>query len=514
MSILRASATVSGWTGISRILGFLRDVAIASKLGASATTDAFFVALMLPNLLRRLLAEGAFNVAFVPLLARSKEQGTAQAQQLINTTFTMLFIVVIGLVVLAEILMPWLVRALAPGFADDPIKLAETVYLGRITFPYLALITVAAFIGSVCNTWRKFAAYAAVPALLNISFLTCLFTLPLAGISPVLAATIAVPIGGVLQAAFMLWALRSTGLKLTYHWNPKAAELKTLLHRLGPAALGVGVLQVSFMIDNFLASFLYDNAISYLQYANRFYQLPLALIGIALATVLLPHFSQALSRKDDVNAAYAFNQSMIGGLTLALAAMVGLFVLANELMATLFEHGKFTPAASTATAGAMMAYCIGLPGYILTKITSTAFFAHEDTKTPVKAAAIALGINFVANLILMQIWGHIGIALATAIAGWSNAIIQFIWLKKQSFIAIEVKALYRPLAKALAISLVMAAILFGFEHFLAYPEAFIWRLCWLLGAVTVGMSIFAIGAQLTGLFPLRALTNRVLKRGS
>ncbi len=505
MSFLKSSAIVSVWTFGSRILGFLRDIVLANKLGVSAATDAFFMALVLPNLLRRLMAEGAFNVAFVPQLSRENDASRQKAEIFASAALSWLLLISLILVVIAEIFMPTLAGLIAPGFKENPEKFDLLVYLGRISFPYLAFITIAAFLGSVCNTLGRFAAYAAVPALLNISFLGCLFILPAFGVDPVLAATVAIPLGGVFQILFMVWAWRKTGFKLHLSFAPKHNGLKTLLKRIGPAALGIGVLQLSFVIDQILASMLHNNAVSYLQFANRFYQMPLALIGIAMATVLLREFSQALGSGNKTKVNSLFEKSFIGGLALGLASTIGLFLLAQELMSTMFQHGKFTSDAATATAYAMMAYSIGLPAYIITKITTSAFFANEDTRTPVIASVITLVINVIANLILMRYYGHIGIAMATAIAGWSNAALQLYLVKRHGFLDIHFKTLFAPLFKIIAVTACMFIAIVLYKLYVPYGGAFMWKFTWLIGAIGLGSIVFAVGAEKTGLFPLMQL---------
>lgn len=511
MSLLKSSFVVSFWTGMSRFLGFARDLVLANKLGASAASDAFFIALVLPNLIRRLFAEGAFNMAFVPMLSAHKSKSTEEAQTFASHILTSLLLVLSAITILALIFMPALVLMIAPGFRGDPEKLALTIQLGRVTFPYLMLISAAAFMGALCNTWGKFAFYAAAPALLNISFLGCLFLLPSALVPPEWAASIAVPVGGMLQVIFMWVGLQKAGIQLQFR-APKHPELKTLLRRLGPAALGVGVLQLSFLIDNFLASFLYDKAISYLQYANRFYQFPLALIGIATATVLLPHLSSALADKRKEDAASSFSMAFVGAMALGLGAFIGLFALAEELLSTLLAHGEFTTEAAKLTAWAMMGYSAGLPGYILTKLTATAFFAAGDTKTPLKAGILALGVNVIANLVLMQFFGHVGIALATALSGWVNAAFQLYMLKRSNVIALELRALMLPLTKAFGVALLMGALLMLYKTLLPYGSTLTGELLWLAGALVLGGTTFLIGVDRTHVLPIGQLLKRLMKR--
>lgn len=476
-------------------------------------SDAFFVALILPNLLRRLFAEGAFNVAYVPLLTRIDEtEGREKSQQFAASVAGVMAAILLVLTILAEIFMPAVVALLVPGYVDDAEKFTLTVLLGRITFPYLILITFASMLGAICNTLRHFAAFSFMPALLNVAFFVCLFALPPAGVDPARAAAWAVPLGGIFQLSFMVYALRKTSFSLRIQWNPKAAHVGELLRRLGPAALGVGVLQISFIIDTFLASYLDGQAISYLNYANRFYQLPLSMIGIAMATVLLPHFARELSKGRKQAASEAFTSAFTGGILLACAATIGLFVLAEEMLATLFEHGEFTAESARLTAWAMMAYSAGLPAYITTKITSSAFYAQGDTVTPVKASGISLAINFAANLTLMQFFGHIGIAMATAIAGYCNAGLQFYWLHKKDVLQIQISHLKMPLIKTFAISVVMAVVLWAYKAYVPYGDAFLWRFAWLVGSVSTGVILFVIGAQVSGLFDTRVLLRKVMSR--
>lgn len=509
MNILKGTVSFGGWTMFSRVLGFLRDIAMANKLGTSMASDAFFVALILPNLLRRLVAEGAFNVVFVPIFSRLKDESEESAKVFAASVFTLLMLVVTATVVVAEIFMPYVVMAIAPGYIGQPEKIELITFLGRITFPYLLFIAVASLMGGICNTLGRFAPFAFVPTLLNISFIVCLFVLPGLGVSPAVAAAVAVPAGGVAQVVFMWVAMRRAGFRLGLKWPPKHSKLKPLLLRMGPAALTVGVLQVSFLIDTWLASFLQGPAISYLQYANRFYQLPLSLIGVAVATVLLPHLSRLIQKGQTQAVSTQFANTIVGAGALALAATVGLFLLANPLMSTLLEHGKFNAESTHHAAMAMMAYSLGLFGYVIAKITASVFYAHEDAKTPVKASVLALGINVVANLILMQYWGHVGIALATAISGFFNAGIQLWWVHKRGLVHINLAVLATNLGKAFAVAVVMAGALLVFQHYVPFTEVFWQRFLWVVAATALGLAVFAVGAELTKLFPIRRVVSHL-----
>lgn len=522
MAILKNSLIVAFWTAASRGLGFARDLLIANKLGTSGAADAFFIALMLPNLFRRLFAEGAFNVAFVPILARHKGHTREEALDFASATLSWLLPIVTIVVVLGVLAMPGLVAIMASGWVDQPEKYALAVELGRITFPYLGLITLAAFLGAVCNTFGQFAAYAMVPALLNLSILICLFALPGLGAHPAEAAAWAIPLGGIGQALYMAWAVKKLGLKLRLSWWPKHGDLKPLLYRMGPAAIGVGVLQLSLLVDNQVASFLPDGAIAYLQYANRFYQLPLSLIGIAVATVLLPHLAVLLGEGNRKLATKAFTDALSGCLALAMGSCVGLMILAPEMMQVLLQHGELSATAATYIAWAMMGYVVGLPGYILTKVTAPAFFAAEDPTSPVKAGAYSLLVNFLLNIMFvvgarwlhLEHVAHVGIALSTAIGGYVNAGLQWRWLNSKGVLDVDTPALWRQMRKMALVSAAVGTVLLMAKGVMPYNADWpmLLRLLWLAGVMALGAGTFATGLDVTGLLNVRKLGQDVLRR--
>lgn len=490
---------------------------IANKLGTSAASDAFFVAMILPNLLRRLFAEGAFNVVFVPILGRIQEEsGQKAAEKFAASAYTVLAIVLLIITLLAELFMePFIASILARGWADDPERLQLAVTLGRITFPYLMMITFASLAGGICNTYNKFAPFAITPVLLNISFIIGLLILPEIGVNPAIAAASSMTFGGILQMFYMWIALKKIKFNLTFTKNIKHKEMPGLMKRLGPAALAVGILQISFLVDILLASFLEDNAVSYLQFANRFYQQPLSLIGIALATVLLPHLSKALKKKDKTAANSAFSDAIIYGFALSLFSTVILMLLAFPLIHTLFGHGEFSTEASHLVASAMQAYCIALPAFIMTKVTVTCFYANGDTKTPLIISAVTLVINVVLNLILMQKYGFIGIAFATSISGWANAFMQIMVLKKQNFINIDDVQLFK---KKMIQSIILAAttfiIIYAIENVLPYDiskDTFI-HMLWLSFVGLSALCTFVLSAHFMKFFNFFNILASVTKR--
>ncbi len=508
--LLASMGVVGGGTLLSRALGFSRDLILANKLGAGSAADAFWIALTLPNLLRRLFAEGAFNVAFVPLFSRAQKD-TAKAESLSGEVLSLLALVTCIVVVLAELFMPALVSVLAPGFRADPAKFELTVAVARLTFPYLALITLASYLGALCNAYQKFTWYAVAPALLNIALISCVLGGTAMGLAPAWAAAWGVPLGGVLQLGFMVLGVRQLPINLWWRKPTARTEIKQLLQRMGPAVLSVGVLQISVIVDNALASLTDPHAVSYLQYANRFYQLPLALLGVAMATVLLTHLSQAMRQGQMARAAHLYSQGLVLGGTLGLAAAAGLYFLAEPLLGTFFEHGAFTRMATFASSSAMMAYALGLPGYILAKVTATVFYAAEDTKTPFKIAAIALALNVVANLILMQWLGFIGIALGTALSGWAHGLLQLYWVQKRGLLQVSWPEIQRQLGKALLLALLMGLALQGFGRLWWVPDNTLLALVW-IGIAVGGAGVFcAIGALALGLVDT-SLIKRFVKR--
>jgi len=511
-SILKSSVIVSSLTMGSRIFGFLRDVVIANKLGVSAASDAFFVALLVPNILRRIFAEGAFNVVFVPILSRMKETSPKDEEDFINSAYMWLLFVVGFVVILGEIFMPQLISyVIAPGWSsNNPEKLELVVPLARITFPYLLLITLASFAGGICNTHKKFGPFAFVPVLLNFAIIGCLFFLPPFGIDPSVAASIALPIGGVMQMGYMWWALHKINIRPMLTEKIKHPEMKPMLMRMGPAALTMGILQISFLIDIQFASFIADDAVSYMQYANRFYQFPLALIAVTLSTVLLPHFSTALAKNDTSEANKSFTSAITYGGMLSLASMAGLLFLADVLISTLFGHGKFTEANALATATTMQAYCIGLPALVVAKVSATAFYANKDTKTPVLISIFSLVVNVALNFILIREYAYVGLALATGLTAYFNAGMQIFFLYRKDYMRFEgLDLLMANMGKTIVITLFMVAWLFAFKEIVPLADNFILKMVWLVGACISAAIVFITAAHVSKLFDVKEVISHI-----
>lgn len=437
MGIMRSAATVGGFTLVSRLLGFVRDVLIAAVLGAGPMADAFFVAFKLPNLFRRLFAEGAFNAAFVPLFARGLERnGLGAARGFAEQALGFLLLVLLVLTVAAEAFMPAIMRVLAPGFAADPEKLGLAVVYGRITFPYLLALSLAALCGGVLNALYRYAAAAAAPIMLNVVLILALAAgAPLIG-HPGAVLAWAVFGAGMLQLIWLVWACGRAGMVLRLPRPRLTPAVRRLLLLMLPAAGSAGVIHINLLIGNIIASH-QPGAVSYLYYADRLYQLPLGVIGIAVGVVLLPELARRLRGGDTEAAHTVHNQAIAFAMLLTLPAAGALVVLAGPLVAVLFERGAFGDPAAQATAAAVVAFSAGLPAYVLVKVLTPGFFAREDTATPLVCAAAGVAVNVALSLILFGAIGHVGIALATAAAAWIQVVLLGAILIRRGLLAVD-----------------------------------------------------------------------------
>jgi putative peptidoglycan lipid II flippase len=462
MALLRSLATVGGYTGISRILGFVRDILMAAVIGTGPVADAFFVAFRFPNFFRRLFAEGAFNAAFVPLFSRRlEESGQDAALRLAEETLAVLAAVLLALTLAAILAMPWLMHLLAPGFADDPAKFDLAVLLTRLTFPYLLFMSLVALYGGVLNSLYRFAAMAAAPILLNVFFIASLaLVIPLtaAPAGPALAWT--VTLAGIGQTLFMVIAAQRAGIVLHLPLPRLSAGVRRVMRLMGPGVASAGALQLNLLVGTIVAS-LQDGAVSYLYYADRVYQLPLGLIGIAFGVVLLPDLSRKLRAGQEQAAQDSLNRGIELALLLALPATVALLAIPWPIVSVLFERGAFGAQAAVATAWALGAFALGVPAYVLVKILQPGFFAREDTMSPFKAAAAMVAVNVAGSVGLFFAVGFVGIALATALAAWVNVALLGLWLRRAGFLRLDARARSRLPRIVLSSGLMGAGLLVG-----------------------------------------------------
>jgi putative peptidoglycan lipid II flippase len=422
MSLLRALATVSGMTLLSRVLGFIRDLVIARVFGAGLATDAFFVAFKLPNLLRRLFAEGAFSQAFVPILAEYKNRrGAEETRLLVDHVSGALAAALLIVTLIGVVSAPLIILVTAPGFTETPGKFDLTVGLLRVTFPYIFFISLTALAGGILNTYSRFAVPAVTPTLLNLSFIGfALWGAPYFD-PPVKALAWAVFAGGVAQLALQVPFLARAGLLPRFRLNLKDEGVWRILRQMGPAVFGVSISQVSLVINVIFASFLVTGSVSWLYYADRLMEFPMGLLGAALGTILLP----SLAKLNAERSAQAYSELLDWGLRLtfllAVPAAAALAVLAVPLVATLFHYGAFGAEDVYATRRAVIAYSVGLIGLVMVKVLAPGFYARQDIRTPVKFALVTLGLTQLMNFAFIFPLKHAGLALAIGLGACVNA---------------------------------------------------------------------------------------------
>jgi putative peptidoglycan lipid II flippase len=502
MNLLRALATVSGMTLISRIFGFIRDVVIARLFGAGLATDAFFVAFRIPNLLRRLFAEGAFSQAFVPILAEYRaRRGEAETRLLVDHVAALLGLALFGVTALGVIAAPLIVYAGAPGFAATPEKFDLTVSLLRVTFPYIFFISLVALAGGILNTYSRFSVPAFTPVLLNLSFIAfALWAAPYFD-PPVMALAWAVFAGGVLQLAFQLPFLRQIGMVPRLRLDLSDEGVWRIVRLMGPAVFGVSIAQVSLFINMIFASFLATGSVSWLYYADRLMEFPAGMLGAALGTILLPGLSNRHARHSPEEYSRLIDWGLRLTVLLALPAAVALALLAVPLTSTLFQYGAFSAADVLATRRAVVAYSVGLTALIMVKVLAPGFYARQDIRTPVRFAVITLAATQVMNLILIWPLKHAGLALAIGLGACVNAFLLYHALRR--------RGIYTPqpgwpvfLLKVAAALLAMSTVLWFAagptdEWLAASGLERAWRLSWIVcaGALTYFAVLWLAGLR-------------------
>jgi len=515
MSLVRAIATVGGFTLVSRVTGFVRDILIAALLGAGPVADAFFVAFKLPNFFRRLTGEGALTVAFVPMFAGSLEaDGRKAAVDFAAEVQAVLLAVLLAFLLAIELAMPWAMLVLAPGFADDPERFGLAVELTRITFPYLPLISLVALWGGILNSLDKFWAMAAAPILLNLVLIAALALAAGALETPGHALAWGVALAGVAQALFLAEVCRREGVLPRLRRPRLTPEVRRLLKLMLPAALGAGVVQVNLLVDVMLASLLPAGSVSFLYYADRVVQLPLGVVGVAIGTALLPMLARQVRSGSETEAANTQNRAIEMGLLLTLPAAAALAVIADPLTAVLFERGKFGAADGNATAAAMAAFAAGLPAFVLIKAFQPGFFARRDTATPVKVAVVGVLANLAFNLVLMPLFAHVGIALATTLAAWLNAGLLAWLLARRGHLRVDARLRARApriVGAAAVMAAAVAAAAHGLEPWLTAGSAE--GAAALAAVVAVGLVVYAGVGTLLGAAAPAELKAALRRRG-
>lgn len=504
--LLGSSFVVSIGTMLSRVLGLVRDVVLANLLGAAPNADAFFVAFKIPNFLRRLFAEGAFSQAFVPVLTETREQGSHEAvRHLVDRVAGVLGGSLFVLTALAMVMAPWVALIFAPGFSRDVAKLALTADLIVWTFPYLLLISLTGFCGAILNTYGRFAVPAYTPVLLNLSLITAAVVWAPMMPEPALGLAMGVTLAGVVQLLFQLPSLRALKLTPRPVWDTKDEGVRKILMLMVPALFGVSVSQINLLFDTVLASLLPDGSVAWLYYSDRLTELPLGVFAIAIATVILPTLSALNTRAEPEEFSQTLAWAMRNVLLIAVPATVALWLLAEPILATLFQYGAFTDRDVEMAAASLRAYTVGLGGFMLIKVLAPGYYARQDMKTPVKIGIIAMVSNMVLNVLFVfpLMWyfemGHVGLALATSVSAWINAGLLYLGLRRGG---ISLTGVFE--AKFVA-RLVVAVSMMGIAVSMMSPAVSLWLtadLSWRVGQMTllvfVGMASFAIVLAVLG----------------
>jgi putative peptidoglycan lipid II flippase len=507
MVLLRSIVTIGGLTSLSRIFGFVRDILIAAILGAGPVADAFFVAFKLPNLFRRLFAEGAFTAAFVPIFAGLLEtEGIGRARAFAEQALSVLTVMLLLFVTVMQIAMPLAMYGMAPGFAATPAKFDLAVQFARITFSYLFFISLVSLMAGVLNSLGRFAAAAATPILLNLCLIFAVLALAPYTPTPGHALAWGVALAGVVQFVWLLVNCGREGIWLRFPRPRLTPQVKLLLMRALPVAIGAGIYQINLLVDTIIASFLPSGSVSYLFYADRVTQLPLGIVGVAVGTALLPLLSRQLRSGQDEAALQSQNRALEIAFLLALPAAAALLVIAGPIISVLFERGAFGAAQSRATAAALAAFAAGLPAYVAIKALTPGYFARGDTKTPVKIAVVSTLVNLILNLLLMGPFLHVGIAIATAISSWINAGLLYFILRRRNHLKLDSRLKSR-LPRMVLASAGMAVALLGAQMGVAdlFEAGSPQRIAGLAALIVTGLITFAVLAQVTGAAGLRDL---------
>ncbi|MDP2782469.1 murein biosynthesis integral membrane protein MurJ [Devosia sp.] len=518
MSLYRNFLSVGGLTLLSRIAGFARDALMAAVLGVGPVTDAFYAAFRFPNLFRRLFAEGAFNTAFVPMFSTTLEtHGDAAAKLLASRIMSWLVATIVVVTILAEIFMEPIMAVFVPGF-DDPEKFALTVYLTRIMFPYLACMSLMAAYGAILNTLGRFFAAAFAPVILNIVNIAALVPLAIFVLDDKADAAfwvaIATMLGGVAQLALVYGAVRRSGFVPRIGLPRPNPEVRRFWLLAIPAILAGGITQINIFVGTIIASGV-DGAMSILSYADRLYQLPLGIIGIAIGTVLLPELSRHLGAGRDREAARSQDQSLLLAMLLSMPAAAALAALSVPIVRVLFERGAFDVAATAGVAEALVGYAWGLPAFVLIRVLQPGFFSRQDTVTPTIFAGISVLANIGISLWLFPSLQHVGIALATTISSWLNAFLLALFLARRGYFVLEAGSM-RKHVLAIASSLAMAGVLYllgqrGTAIFSAGAPLLI-QIAALSAICAFGAAVYFSLVHFTGAQPLGQLLARLRRR--
>ncbi|MDL2274912.1 murein biosynthesis integral membrane protein MurJ [Desulfosarcina sp. OttesenSCG-928-G10] len=517
-NVTRAAGVVGAATLLSRIFGYLRDMVVASFFGAGMAADAFITAFRLPNLLRRLFGEGSLSIAFVPVFTETLIRGDRENACRLAISALKLLLLVLMVVTLAGILAaPWIIRVIAPGFAVSPEKLALTITLTQVMFPYIVFIGLVALCMGILNVMGHFAAPAIAPVLLNVAMIGAVVTVSWFSETEtvrIMGLAVGVLIGGALQLALQLPYLVRYGIRFWKRsglWHPAMKQVGLLML---PTIFGAAVYQINILMSNLLASLLAEGSISYLYYADRLIQFPLGIFAQAAATAVLPALSRQCATKDMTGAGDTFSYALSLVLFITLPAMAGLIVLRDPIVTLLFGRGAFDARTTQLTADAVLYYCVGLWAFSAVRIVVSVFYAFQDTRTPVRTAAVSIAVNILLGIILMGPMGHCGLALATSIASMVN-LVMLVYVLKKRLGTIHWQRISISAGKTLLASALMAAAVTGLFRLMmpGTGAAGTLRLLLALGvSIGSGVGIFSLAAWMLKIPEWRQMTRLIEKR--
>ena len=498
MNLIASTSTFGFFTLISRILGYVRDILIAIFLGTSFFADAFFVAFRLPNTFRRLFAEGTFNAAFIPSYASELAVNKERADHFAKNIFNLLFLILLILVLISEIFMPQLIFLIAPGFYKDPEKLKLAVDLSRITFPFLFFICIASFFGAILNSYNKFAAAAAAPIILNVILIGSLFFSQWLNISDVLTLSYAVSFAGFLQLLILLFFVRKNFKPILSIKIKLDKQIKFFFRKLLPSIFSSGVTQINILVGTIIASF-QAGAVSYLYYADRVYQINLAVAGIAVGTVMLPELSKHVKNNNSDEINNLQNRALELCLFLSIPAATALVLASEEIITSLFGYGSFNSDSVTNTANALTFFAFGVPAFSILKIFSNYFFARNDTKTPFYLSVISVILNILISVSFFNKLGFVIIPIATSISSWINVFLHYYFIKKRNLYNFDKTFIYkfpRMILSVVVMGIILYLLLGFFSEQFNYNES--WKFIYLFIIVIISLFSYFLISNFSG----------------
>ncbi len=502
MNLIKSTGTFSFFTIISRMLGYLRDILVAIFLGTSFLADVFFVAFRIPNTFRRLFSEGTFNAAFVPSYSSELVKGKDKSNKLATEIFNLLFLILLALVLLVQTFMPVFVTLIAPGFVDDFEKMELAINLTRITFPFLMLVSLASFFSAILNSHNRFAEAAAAPIILNVVLIIVLSFSKLLDDYLVYFLSYGVTFAGLLQLIFLYFYVKKY-FKFNFKIKVKiSSKVKLFFKKLLPSIFSSGVTQVNILIGTIIASF-QASAVSYLYYADRIYQINLAIAGIAIGVVVLPQLSKHISNKNKKKIDLIQNKALELSLFLSLPASVALLIAPSEIISALFGYGQFDEISVLNSAKALYYFSFGLPAFAMIKVFSNFFFANHDTKTPFYISLISVLLNVFISIYYFRSVGFIIIPIATTISSWVNLIFLFLFLRKNNlfnFNDIFISRFFKILFSSILMGVFFSYLIILFDNQLSFENSF--KSIYLILSVSLGLAFYLLVTYLIKAFKL------------